>query len=854
MDLLGVIGEDGHLEQANPAFLQAFGYSLEELQAKPLLEFVHPRDRERCSEEMRQVLPGGRCVHLEHRFRCRDGLYKWMECRTLIEGDRTWIVMRDVTAVKHFLGKTQDETLLRAILESTNYMIFSTDEAGVLKVFNRRCERKLGYRAEEVEETMEWTSFHDPDEIQMRAQVLSEELGVEVEPGMDVFTARALRGMPDEHEWTLIHKDGSSFPAKVSITALRGEFGYISGFLGVAQDITSELQAQEEIHRFAAVVETSNDAIIAESLDGEVQIWNAAAERLFGYTEEEMLGQDAQILVPDELREELSAVHKRLLLGVQIDPFETMRICHDGSRVEIDLTLSLIYGEKGEPLGISSIAHDITRRKLSERLLQDSEKRLRTFIETVVDGIVTISSEGIVESFNPSAQRMFGYAEDEVVGKNVGMLMPSSAAEIHTERIARYLTRRTSDIIGAQTEVIGVRKDGTVFPLELTVNEMELNERLLFAGVLRDVTERREAERALVESEKRYRDLFESANDLIQMVDVNGKLRYANRAWCRALGYEREEILAGDVCLEDILSEESKEHCMDTFCKVMQGERLDRVEAVFVSKSGQEIPVEGSITCKMENGLPFSTRGIFRDISERKEIDRMKNEFISIVSHELRTPLTAIKGSLGLLNGGVLGKLPEKASGIVKVALNNTDRLIRLINDILDLEKIEAGKQEFQFEPIEIDRLVEPTLQGLRPMAEEAGVRLTCSVEPVAVEIDHDRIVQVLTNLVSNAVKFSPKDAAVEVDVHVLDGDRLRISVSDRGPGIPEEERHKLFNKFQQLDSSERPKKDGTGLGLSISKEIVERHNGNIGMESRSGGGCVFFFEIPLKHPRSEKY
>ncbi len=612
------------------------------------------------------------------------------------------------------------------------------------------------------------------------------------------------------------------------------------------------MQAREEIRRFAAIVESSNDAIIAESLDGEIQIWNAAAERLFGYTEEEMLGQSAMVLVPKELREELESLYNRLSVGLHVEPFETVRICHDGSKVEVALTLSLIYGDKGEALGISSIAYDITTRKLNERLLQDSEKRMRTFVETVVDGIVSINSEGIIERFNPAAQRMFGYSEKEILGKNVKILMPYHIAEKHDKFIARYMDHRDSKVVGAGHEVEGKRKDDSIFPLELTVNKMELNERVVFAGVLRDITERRKTEQALMESEKRYRDLFENANDLIQMVDVEGRLSYANRAWCQAMEYDRQEILNGNVRLDDFISEESKDHCIESFQKVMQGEKLDRVEAVFRSKSGREIPVEGSITCKYEAGQPFATRGIFRDISERKEIDRMKNEFISIVSHELRTPLTAIKGSLGLLNGGVLGTLPEKASGIVRMALGNTDRLIRLINDILDIEKIESGKQEFFFEPEDIGKLIQSTLDGLQSMAEEAEVCLTCSVQPVVAEVDHDRMVQVITNLVSNAVKFSPKGAEVRVEQQIIDNDRLKVSVHDQGPGIPEEQKHKLFQKFQQLDSSNRRKKGGTGLGLSISKDIVEIHGGHISVESKPGEGSVFYFDIPLRRPKED--
>ena len=453
MDSFGIVGEDGCLREVNPAFCEAFGHSREELRSKPLLDFVHPKDRERTSEEIRQVLPGDRVVKFENRFRCQDGLYKWMEWHTRVVENETYIVLRDITAVKHFFQKKTVETLYQAILDSTNYMIFSTDESGRIKVFNRTSERKLGASIQDVIDKEFWTLFHDPDEILMRAQMLSEELGVVVEPGLEVFTVRALLGMPDEHEWTLIRQDGVSFPVRLSVTALRDDLGGISGFLGVAQDITSHMQAREEIRRFAAIVESSNDAIIAESLDGEIQIWNAAAERLFGYTEEEMLGQSSMVLVPEDLREELSNLYNRLSVGLHVEPFETVRICHDGSKVEVALTLSLIYGDKGEALGVSSIAYDITTRKLNERLLQDSEKRMRTFVETVVDGIVSINSEGIIERFNPAAQRMFGYSEKEIIGKNVKILMPYHIAEEHDKYLARYMDHSNSKVVGAGHEV-----------------------------------------------------------------------------------------------------------------------------------------------------------------------------------------------------------------------------------------------------------------------------------------------------------------------------------------------------------------------------------------------------------------
>jgi two-component system, sensor histidine kinase and response regulator len=234
------------------------------------------------------------------------------------------------------------------------------------------------------------------------------------------------------------------------------------------------------------------------------------------------------------------------------------------------------------------------------------------------------------------------------------------------------------------------------------------------------------------------------------------------------------------------------------------------------------------------------------DISQRREVERLKDEFVSTVSHELRTPLTSIRGALGLLEGGVTGSLPEEALGMVQIARVNADRLIRLINDLLDLEKIEAGKLELKIAPLSAPQLVASTLDGLRAAADAVGVELrAAAVAPEIVRGDEDRLVQVLTNLVSNAIKFSPRNGVIDIRVEAAAAARVRFSVSDHGAGIPEAHRARLFSKFHQVDSSNTRGKGGTGLGLAISKAIVEQHGGEIGLYSRVGHGSTFWFELP---------
>ncbi len=238
------------------------------------------------------------------------------------------------------------------------------------------------------------------------------------------------------------------------------------------------------------------------------------------------------------------------------------------------------------------------------------------------------------------------------------------------------------------------------------------------------------------------------------------------------------------------------------------------------------------------------------DIVQLKELERLKADFVSTVSHELRTPLTSLRGALGLMLGGVGGEPTPKGRDLLRIALTNTDRLIRLINDILDIEKIEAGHVEIRRDRLRLVPLIEMTVAGLEGLARDAEVRLEIGgIADVELLGDADRLTQVFTNLISNAVKFSPKGAAVEISGTVIDGS-VRVRVRDHGPGIPPEFASRIFGRFQQAESAESRRRGGTGLGLSISKAITEMHGGRIGFRGADGGGTEFYVEVPIApHP-----
>ncbi len=339
---------------------------------------------------------------------------------------------------------------------------------------------------------------------------------------------------------------------------------------------------------------------------------------------------------------------------------------------------------------------------------------------------------------------------------------------------------------------------------------------------------------------------FDSASDAIVVLDIDGRIETLNRAAEKMFGRTRDVLKDNDVAA--LLDLASPDGPMPERLKTTMDDLNVGIHRELTGKraDSESFPVDVTFRELLQPGSRQIV-GFVRDISDRKRVERLKDEFVSTVNHELRTPLTSIAGSLGLLAGGAAGELPPGAARLIGIAHANCQRLIRLINDVLDVEKIESGKMRFDMVALRLPEITQRAIESLQGYADQLGVEIVCPQGDAEIDIraDADRLVQVLTNLISNALKFSAAGGRVVVSTERA-GRVARFCVKDDGPGIPDEFRSRIFTKFAQADSSDTRQKGGTGLGLVIAKEIAERHGGRLWFESEVGKGAQFFLDLPL--------
>ena len=498
--------------------------------------------------------------------------------------------------------------------------------------------------------------------------------------------------------------------SELQIDALRTLARHVVTHLELRRKSIALERSEQQIDRFFHL---SLDLLCVAGTDGRFKRLNPAFTEVLGYSEEEMLARPFIDFVHPDDREATLAELRKLADGRPTLRFENRYLHRDGSVRWIAWTASPV-AETGM---IYAAARDVTDAKLAAQALHASESAMRSIIGSSLSGIVTFSREGLIASVNPTAERILGYSEAELLGRDISGLLPEPPADLPS-----FLRTSVDYALGRITSWDLRRGDGTIVPVEMALFE------------------------------------FETA----------------------------------------------------------EGKHL---------------------ACNLH------------DVSERREVETMKREFVATVSHELRTPLTSIRGSLDLLKGEVLGPLTPQAAEVTTIAHRNTTRLIKLINDILDLDRLDSGKMELNVADTDAATIIHTAAESVRAFAEQSAVEIIATTSDDVLRADADRIVQVLVNLLSNAIKFSPRDSSVRLTARSERGE-IVFEVEDHGRGIPRQYVDRIFDRFQQVESSDSRTKGGSGLGLAICKAIIEQHEGSIGVVSEEGAGSTFTVRLPLA-PRS---
>jgi len=639
------------------------------------------------------------------------------------------------------------------------------------------------------------------------------------------------------HRW--VHAIGKGYRENGRIVKVGGTF----------QDITERKQVEEALQlseaKYRALVENTADLIFMVGEKEEIMSINPAATRMLGKTVEQVLGKSLFDVYPKEIATMFSE-NVRAVLRTGKNRNIDEKITFAGNELWINTRLEPLLDDRGKVYAVTGVARDITQRKQMEEAVRNSERKYRTLFEKIPQGIYQTSLEGKLVTANPAIVRLLGYdSEKELLALNVerDLYVNSEDRKTWMERI-----RTRGEIRNA--ELVLKCKDGE----ELTVLDnahVVRDERgaiQYYEGTLTDLTERKRMEEELSRSSQFLGSVIENAYVWLDVLDNEQNVLVWNKAAETMSGYSREEVLGHDKVWEWLYPDrEYRKKITETVTDVLQSGRTDvDTETRIKRKDGQTKTIswnERALTD--QDGKAIGTIAIGHDITERKQVERLKDEFVSVVSHELRTPLTSIRASLGLLTSGVFGTLPEKGERILDIAVTNTDRLVRLINDILDSERLASGKTPMEKKQCSTAQLVRQASDVMKPMAEKAGISLSVESQDAELWVDPDRIVQALTNLISNAIKFSPKGGTIWVTAERKENQML-FKVQDEGRGIPPDKLGLLFARFQQLDSSDAREKGGSGLGLSISRSIIEQHNGKIWVDSSVGKGSTFLITIPL--------
>jgi PAS domain S-box-containing protein len=837
----------GRVTSMNPVAAGLTAWTAEEARGRPLDEvfrIVDERTREPASNPAKRVLAEGRVVGLANHtlLVARDGSEWPIDDSAAPIRNRGGVVtgvvlvFRDVTARRRADERIRtSEKELSDFFENANVGLHWVGPDGIILRANRAELEMLGYAREEyighrIEE------FHaDPEVI---ADILAR-----------LAAGETLEGYPARMRC----KDGSIKEVLINST-VRWEQGRFVHTRCFTLDVTARNRVEEVQTLLAAVVESSDDAIVTKTLDGVVTSWNTGAERLFGYTSAEAVGRPITIIIPPERWDQEREILERLRRGEQIEPFDTVRVTKSGRLLDISLRIWPIRNREGRVVGASKVARDITASRRAEHALRESEERFGQLTSNAPAAIFIKDLDGRYTLANPLARQALGRG-DTVVGLSDHDLLPAEVADA--------LLRADREVIASRRAIESeevVRRPGfdrrylsVKFPLFDGAGGV-----VGVCGVAIDITDRQRAAEALRESEERFRTLADNIAQLAWMADGTGWIFWYNRRWFEYTGTTLAEMEGWgwravhhpdhvERVVEKISrSFRSGEVWEDTF--PLRG--TDGEYRWFLSRA---IPIRdagGRVTRWFGTNTDVTAQ---REAEEAlQEADRRKDLFLATLAHELRNPLAPLRNSLemvGRANGS--RELLQRAFGIMT---RQVTHLERLVDDLLDVARISRDRIELRRQRVEVASVVDHALETCRPLAEAAGVEIVVSLppHPIHVHADAVRLAQVFANLLHNACKYTERGGRVSLEVQ-RDGEEVVVAVRDTGCGIPHDLLPHVFDVFTQLEQPTGHARSGLGIGLTLVRRLVELHGGRVEAFSEgTGQGSEFVVRLPLLRETGE--